>query len=318
LVDSSAAVKEVIGSLDGVEILLRLMRAHPMNPMVLGMACAGLRSLSAFAANKTRYLERGGVPLLVGTMRAHESSVALQIAACNLIRVLADDSTELQQALAEAGAVATVLAALRTSHSPSIVSAHRAACGALRSLANDSSSIQKQFLRGGALDLLIDQMKASAGVPSMQAEACNTLCSLVDDDSEKRSVVEKGGVDLVIQAMHAHSNNAEVQTHSCRLLWTLAVHAPFREVIGQRDGVFLVLSAMEAHVAHAALQQSACGALRLLLCDNESNRARFAECRGEAIVSRSAGMSHAGVQRQAQLLLRMLQGVNHSDDREPK
>jgi hypothetical protein len=117
---------------------------------------------------------------------------------------------------------------------------------------------------------VLDAMRANAGSPEVQVQACQVLGELIGggDPEQHTAFFAAGGLDVVLSAMRTHDAVPAVGERGCYVLSCLPMsmmHAKFEGCMFSSDGLHAVLVAMRIHAAIPAVAEMGCRALINLL-----------------------------------------------------
>lgn len=246
----------------GIVLILQAMTNHPDDADLQETACEALCGL-ACDAHESVLSESNVVGAVVDTMRAHVDAPRVQERALGILQNLSMRSPSSKMAVASAGGIEEIVAAIRENMTSSEVLER--AFTALWSLAVLDGN-QDRIIATDGISIIINAMMASIGFLAVQKQACGCLCTLSSNPKCKRLIKDNGGLDAIVFAMWAHLNSESLLVEACRALSSLAVMSndldgPDEANEGVVDAVILCMRRFPDSVK---LQEIVCLALRNL------------------------------------------------------
>lgn len=171
LMDSSARVLTV-GQLEGVEVVMQLMRATEvqLDVVLLEMCCSALARLADASIHVERICTLDGLAVVVAAMNS-DAKPQLQAACCNLLGLLTD-GLGMQLRLG-------IKAVLRAMRQPSELVQHTA-CAALQRLTRSAWLQQEEDVVDECLAAILNALRLYS-TPPIQDAACEVIARLAVD-----------------------------------------------------------------------------------------------------------------------------------------
>eukprot|EP00928_Gymnodinium_smaydae_P031450 TRINITY_DN23074_c0_g1_i1.p1 TRINITY_DN23074_c0_g1~~TRINITY_DN23074_c0_g1_i1.p1 ORF type:complete len:1296 (-),score=285.45 TRINITY_DN23074_c0_g1_i1:260-4147(-) len=286
-------VRERIVELNGIELALQAMRAHPEDVNTQDSALALLAHLAReHAANSERIFAGDVVTLALAAMQSHADAGDMQGWACAALRNLAVQSDAVQEALVGAATVDLVLNALRLH--VIVPRVQGCGCAVLGILATRSALVRASIFERGGVDLILAAMEHHPEVVKVQGCGWAALGNLICDRAETRGrFAELGGVGLVVDALRAHPKMGEsVQVPGLGALRNLSLDCDHASIIMAHDGVERVASAMHGHVDLMDAQLLGMKVLKHLVDERvshrSSNQEKILSCAGVELILKAA------------------------------
>ncbi|KAL1511060.1 hypothetical protein AB1Y20_005884 [Prymnesium parvum] len=220
-----------------------------------------------------------------------------------MINALEQDA-DLEQAVAAAGGVGTLIAMAAKHDDSALVQAQFA--GVLRDLCI-SDEIAIEIDEAGGVDAIIAAARRHYDSVDVQAAVAGALRNLSELDQIAEKICRKGGIEVLVDASARHPNDATVAARVAGALWGLSVHDDIAEVIGSSGGTDALITSAKAHPMDAEVQASTAGAMRNLSVSDE-NKHSIADIEGlEVLIAASENhLESALVQAQVAGALRNL------------
>lgn len=282
----SASVASVIST------LVAMMKAHLTSSSVQESACravlvVGYKHVQCLGLE----VSEGGLEAAYAAMVNFRDSVAVQVAACELLACLASKGGAVD-VIVSSGALERVYAAMdryRSSEELQVT-----ACVVLGNLAVKLDSAS-QIVSSGELARVyaaIDGHLVSARVQEAALFCLGKLAANVTTSSE---IFSAAVLERVFAAMDSHVLCEAVQRAACGALFHLAAHDENNVRIVQLGGLERVYAAMAGHVASAVVQEMACKALGNLAV-HEDHAVKILLSRGlERVYAAMDGCTSGGV-----------------------
>jgi len=186
-------------------------------------------------------------------MRAEPASAEVQHDGCTELVILAADNDDNKTAIAAAGGIPVVLAAMKahTGHAD----VQRRGCGALGSLAVNADN-KTAIAAAGGIPVVLAAMKAHTGHADVQCQGCRALGNLAANADNQTAIAAAGGIPVVLAAMKAHKGHVDVQEHGCCALGNIGWSDPtLQKCIEDEGGVVVVQAAIAAAGATAQCKE---------------------------------------------------------------
>jgi hypothetical protein len=207
-------------ALGALAALVHAMRLHSTNVDVQDEA---LTALHFFTANHDDLIARscvaGVIPAVTAAVRTCTAGKAqAQTHGCAVLSTLIKNGAD-QDDAAEAGAVQTVLAALRA-HPPQDVFLHRSACKALHTMTTNWHATNcAATVEAGVIEQAVDTLRAHAtagGNTSVLLSACTLLSAVMRlDTAWQARGIELGAVKLFVRIMRVHAAEHTAVAMAC-------------------------------------------------------------------------------------------------------
>jgi len=282
---------------DEVVVLLRNMRADPLNSEKQESIMLRLEELSLVAESKAKITKLGGIDAFVEAMYNHPGNPGLQENGCGLLGNMALRSEENQKAIGLAGGVDAVLRAMAEHASNDIV--QEKGCWALQQFAMVSKNRMEITSRSG-VERIVQAMQAHIGCEALQEQACMALGNLAFELETRRWIAHDGGVDAIVAAMKAFPKAAVLQENACFAIHNMACSDEAMRVIFERGGLQAVVEAMKEHPRAPGVQENAINALHNVNCGPLSYVHKVAKLGGiELVIAAMKGTTTASLQAKA-------------------
>eukprot|EP01043_Picozoa_sp_COSAG02_P022650 COSAG02_NODE_1184_length_14008_cov_44.301963_1_plen_678_part_00 len=221
---------------------------------------------------------------VVELLRQAPDDAEVQEKGCGALVNLANGSEERKAAVASAGGIAAVLAAMGA-HGGS-AGVQEKGCAALWSLANGSEERRAAVASAGGIAAVVAAMGAHGGSAGVQEHGCGALWNLTTGSEDvTAAVASAGGIAAVLAAMGAHGGSAGVQEKGCLVLRNLTAGSEERKAaVASAGGIAAVVAAMGAHGGSAGLQEHGCAALINLTANSPSRTRRIREAGASPIL----------------------------------
>ena len=264
---------------DGLEHLCRAIRRQ--------IKSADTESFEAGQAARAEVLRKGGERVLLASLWPWISSGSSAVtAACRALETLVGDTLS-ARALAQAGAIGPVLAALRR---PGASEGMLTAAGTIVERLTGTDEAKAIAVSEGAFEVLVDLLRET-GVPARSlVAACSALESLAAAREGVSSQSRAAAIEVVVSLMgrqDALAGDRAVRA-ACSVLKNLAVDPEGRVIAGRAGGVEAVIDVLVRQEAAEETQTAACQALLVLAVD-EGCRTVAGRVGGLEAVARIAG-----------------------------
>lgn len=222
---------------------------------------------------------------LIVKMKASPGDERTQLAGCDLLHKLAQESGIYASSLDFPGAVEAVASSLAL---PGSVRLHVAACQALMALCYS----EIHMLRAGAgspspISILLTAMRARAGSAEAQEWGCAALRNALCLEANKAQATAGGGIEIIVAAMSRFGGNVRLQEIACLALGCFSIDHDCG-----RARAATVVAAMRAHIGSAGVQKAGCNTLAGVALPDANKATVAAAGAVEAIAS--AMLAHAG------------------------
>jgi hypothetical protein len=199
---------------------------------------------------------------VMAALRLHAGDAAVQAAGLCVLSLVA---AEAQGIVADAGAMAVAVAAMRTHADVKTQSTG----AAVLLLLVQSAAHAKAMSRHGVVDVTVQALRMHPASEQMHRIGCRLLMLLVNEVPEnQRMAAAAGGVELMVDALRTHGADAEIVGYACSAFCMLTAFNPENVARAGRAGAAAALvQIMRAHASVLrVLQRYALGALQNLLC----------------------------------------------------
>lgn len=193
--------KLTISNLGGTDEIIAALRTHIHDSAVCTFVCRALRALSSDSVVKL-----GGIQAVLSAMREHVDDVDVAEHGCALLSILAMGPKH-RQALADSGAIATILSAMDI-HAASSAEVGSSSCCALTNLACDDDVASTISQNGGmeAIWKVIESQKATADTVNSACHAMWNVMAMARGDRCKMLHGQRG-YKLLTELIELHSSH---------------------------------------------------------------------------------------------------------------
>jgi len=176
-----------IGSLGGVEIVVKAMVGFPEEMNLQGAGMGALeRTTSGHTNNTLRLVASDGIRCIVRSMTAFNQMQRMQEFGCKILCNTTACNAECQIKVAKDGGVNAVLNAMRLHLSAASV--QELGCRSLKELAAYNASNQENIASQGGIQVVLRAMENHTSLPDVQEVACGVLRNLAACNAEYRCV----------------------------------------------------------------------------------------------------------------------------------
>lgn len=258
LVRVEVAREHCIAHLDGMWLVLDVMRTHEDDNRVQAYGCRLLASL-AFGSSDTREAigSAGGFGVIVGALSAAGAEPATKVVACTAVRNLAWMNATNHRRLAVVHGVEAVLAAL--ADHPDNQAVIEQALGALGNISYHDARLQERILSNGGVSACIKSLAAHGEKSGCLAEnALTVLSNLSEKDVAhvrpvgRELVATSRTLPLVVGTLGRYMERSPLVVKSCNLFRSLCYETANRRRLGLVDGVRTLLGILDAHPVAAS------------------------------------------------------------------
>eukprot|EP00939_MAST-03C_sp_MAST-3C-sp1_P001119 g1119.t1 len=337
--------REIIGSSNGVQVVVRAMETFKDNAKVQEEGCCALgniaannaknreiigssngvqvvfRALMTFKDNAKvrrcscfalRKLASHGVQVVVRAMETCKDNAEVQEYGCLALGSLARNNAKNKEIIGSSNGVQLVVRAMETCKDNA--EAQRYGCLALGNLASNNAKNSEIIGSSNGVQVVVRAMETCKDNAKVQEYGCYALGNLASNNAKNSEIIgSSNGVQLVVRAMETFKDNAKVQDNGCFALGNLASNnAKNSEIIGSSNGVQVVVRAMETCKDNAKVQDSGCFALGNLASNNAENHKRASQLGGVALINacKAKFKSNSGVQQWAEYALKKLRATS--------
>lgn len=258
LVRVEAARGHCMDHLDGMWLVLDVMRTHQHDNRVQAYGCHLLASL-AFGSSDARELigSAGGFGVIVGALSAAGAEPATKVVACTAVRNLAWMNATNHRRLAVVHGVEAVLAAV--ADHPDNQAVNEQALGALGNISFLDARLQERILSNGGVSACIKSLAAYCEKSGCVSEnALTVLSNLSENDVGhirpvgRELVATSGTLRLVVGTLGRYMGRPPLVMKSCNLLRSLCYETANRRRLGLVDGVRTLLGILDAYPVEAS------------------------------------------------------------------
>jgi hypothetical protein len=229
-----------------VDAVLAAVRTHVADDGVQYAGCFALGNMfGGWRRHATQHKALAGEAVLaaVAALRAHPTIDGVQLEACHALVALVTGADE--RALAGAGAVRAVLAALRAW--PEHADLHSRGAGALQNLCEEHAEHARIAVADGALDTVVASLRAHVGHALVASRCTSVLFILFQLHAGVHAAPgATRAVEAVVAALLAHPADVDVQVEGLVMLGLRApsaAHMRTAVAAGAADAVHAALGA---------------------------------------------------------------------------
>lgn len=258
LVRVEAARAHCMAHIDGLWLVLDVMRTHQDDNRVQAYGCHLLASL-AFGSSGAREVigSAGGFGVIVGALSAAGAESATKVIACTAVRNLVWMNATNHRRLAVVHGVEAVLAALVDY--PDSQAVNEQALGALGNISYLDARLQERILSNGGVSACIKSLAAYGEKSGCVSEnALTVLSNLSEKDLGhvrpvgRELVATSGSLSLVVGTLGRYMGRSPLVMKSCNLFRSLCYETANRRRLGLLDGVRTLLGVLDAHPVAAS------------------------------------------------------------------
>eukprot|EP00475_Leptophrys_vorax_P045330 TRINITY_DN936_c0_g1_i3.p1 TRINITY_DN936_c0_g1~~TRINITY_DN936_c0_g1_i3.p1 ORF type:complete len:713 (+),score=180.91 TRINITY_DN936_c0_g1_i3:70-2208(+) len=293
-----------------VDIVLSVLEFNSWEFRIVSEGIAVLRYLSVSSALELLISRKGGLEIILQSMRRFPDHVLLQERCCQALLVLSMHERN-QVSMVKKGILGRILRSMqmydknRRIHEdcvgillnltvkeaiqdriakkgglarilksmelfPSSKLLQERSCAALAVMTMDMAR-RNYLTRKGGLGQILEVMKYHMDSPTVQQYGADILANLALNAYNQIQVVHKEGIELLVRSIRNHLDHCAVLERCLAAFWNLSVHSQNQERIAQRCGLEAVVDAMRAQMGNRGVQQTGCGALRNLSLNRKFN-----------------------------------------------
>jgi hypothetical protein len=225
-------------------LLVALMKEHNRTVEIQEHATGALYNFAMNnLPNRAIICRVGGIQAVVTNMQKGPEQLRLQHVCCLLLRCMSCDN-ESQSESVKAGAIATVVAAMRADKDT--VKTMMAGVAFLSNLAMRSPERQQLILDVGGMDMVLLAMKLHPENVELRTYVCHFLHHFVRSTLHQEAVVSAGGIPALLQSMSAPTAGRAVQNLAVHVIVTLALASPAFDTLLKVEGAVPALTALFA------------------------------------------------------------------------
>eukprot|EP00051_Salpingoeca_urceolata_P002925 m.53808 g.53808 ORF g.53808 m.53808 type:complete len:770 (-) comp12413_c0_seq1:260-2569(-) len=279
----SDTLRERLREAGFVQLVANALKTHTQERPVQLHGCSAVTELAQLADNAAVCVECGVPGLVVASLGAFDDDHALYKQACRAIATLSGHSADARIAVAAAGGVQCIYAAIRKSNQQPM--ALRRACEALEKLAIHGE-IRSNMGQDGGVQLVMDLLNKNKASCDVVQGACRLVARLAQNEVNRLIFLGAGIMDTIVDCMQRHLANVDVQLYSC---WALVELAAEQGEDGDSTDVHeqvvdAVLASMTKHLKNVDVHRYGCKALENLGSRSELQRVQIGEKNGSQII----------------------------------
>jgi len=169
--------RSMVSGQDGIDAVLRAMRAHPDHWGVQGHCAGTLAHLAAGAPQREAIAGAGGLNVLMKAMKTHPTAALVQYKACGVLANFASTATE-QLLVAALLGIEHTIEAMRHHAADRVVQDH--CIGTLHNLAKGGSDNRRKIVALGGIPVVEHAVLAHLEAPVVQQIGLHLLQMLKD------------------------------------------------------------------------------------------------------------------------------------------
>lgn len=217
-------VQDLVGSLEGIDVILDAMTRHRNVIPVQDAASFALRSLTWGESNRRTIVRHGAMQDLVEALRVHENSPMLHEHIICTIAHAVFGNEDGRKVCGNVGAVEAIVGTMR--NFPTVVSLQAQCCFAFRNLSWKCRENVARMHENDVEDEIVATLSRFSRIPGIQDQGLAALSNIFGIDSEplRRDVPDckKDLVTVVFKALKTFSSHESITRHAQNLLRTMS------------------------------------------------------------------------------------------------